>query len=685
MKELAAFAFCIAMLSACGGNPNSDRAAVPVDVEQARKLVSGIDLSRMDLSVRPQDDLFRHINGKWISEFEIPADKPRYSTMTRLRDKARRDVRDIIEKASTGDAPQGSDAQKVGDLYKSFMNEALLEEMGNAPLAAEFAKIDEISNASGLSDYIAYAQIVSDAPFWVYVDSDDKKPDTYVTYMGQSGLGLPNRSYYFEDDGKSKEIRSLYLAHVAKMAELAGLNNGQGIAAAVMSIETQLAEKQLTKEQMRDPVALYNKKSLADLSILLPALDWERWKETAMLQTMNDVIVDQPSYFQAVNSMLSEVPLEDWRRYFQWRLINSAAPYMNASLDQEHFSFFEGVLLGVKEQEPRWVRGVRTINRVLGEVVGKIYVTRHFTAEAKGEMSLLVENLRTAYGDSIKNLEWMDEETKKDALDKLSKFTVKIGYPEKWKDYSALEISPNDLFGNMKMAAMAESKRNRGKLGQPIDRAEWSLNPQTVNAKYSPYLNEIIFPAAILQPPYFNLEADVAVNYGGIGAVIGHEMGHGFDDEGSQYDGDGRLSNWWTEEDRAEYNKRANKLIAQYNDFRVLDDVAVNGEYTLGENIADLSGLTIAFKAYQSIKVDGEAPLIDGLTGDQRVFAGWAQIWASKERDEYLRKRIETAPHSPSEFRANGAVMNMPEFYSAFDVTPNDKMYIGPSKRVKIW
>ncbi|MFT5573012.1 MAG: putative endopeptidase [Cryomorphaceae bacterium] len=685
MKKLAVSAFCLAILSACGGSPNSDQAAVAVEVEKAQVLVSGIDMSRVDSSVRPQDDLFRHVSGIWLNEFEIPADKSNYGSFTSLADKAREDVKAIIEQASAGEAPKGSDAQKVGDLYKSFMNEALLDEIGNTPLAEEFAKIDAVANASDLSDYIAYAQIVSDAPFYVYVYIDEKQPDTHVTLMGQSGLGLPNRDFYLKEDDKSKEIRSQYTAHVAKMAELAGLENGQTVADTVISIETQLAEKQWAKETLRDPVAGYNKNSSTELAALLPAVDWDRWRKTAMLEKMTDVIVAQPDYLQAVNLMLTEVPLDSWKQYFKWHLITAVAPYMNAALDQENFSFYRGVLSGVKEQEPRWKRGVSTINNVLGEVVGKIYVSKHFTPEAKAEMNILVENLRTAYGEGINGLEWMGEETKKQALDKLSKFTPKIGYPDKWKDYSALEISADDLMGNMKRATIVENKRNRDKLGQPIDRNEWFMNPQTVNAYYNPVMNEIVFPAAILQPPFFNLDADVAVNYGGIGAVIGHEMGHGFDDSGSQYDGDGKLSDWWTEEDRAEFEKRSGKLIAQYNRFTVLDGVAVNGEFTQGENIGDLSGLTIAFKAYQSTKENGEAPVIDGLTGDQRVFAGWAQVWARKYRDEELRKRIETDPHSPSEFRANGTVMNMPEFYQAFNVKPEDKMYADPEARVKIW
>lgn len=693
MKKIVLSAVCAAMLSACGSAEQSAskpaansniNPTVEKNVEPA-PLVSGIDIANFDTSVRPQDDLFRAINGKWLTEFELPADKSNYGSFTKLIEQSRTDVKAIIEEASKGDAPKGSDAQKVGDLYKSFMNQELLNEIGVKPLQPEFARIDAIQNTSDLSEYIAYAQMMSRAPFNVYVYIDDKQPDTHITHMNQSGLGLPSRDSYLKDDEKTKDIQAKYLLHIAKMMELSGVENGDKVASTVMSIETELATKQWTKERRRDPVAGYNKRSSSEMEAMMPNLDWARWKKTAMLEAMTDVIVAQPDFLEAVNEMLVSVPLDDWKSYFKWHMVSGAAGYMNAELDQENFKFYRGVLSGVKEQEPRWKRGVSTLNGVLGEVIGKLYVAKHFTPEAKSEMTTLVENLRVAYGEGIKGLDWMGEETKVQALDKLAKFTPKIGYPEKWKDYSELEISADDLVGNMKRATMVEEKRNRSKLGQPIDKTEWFMNPQTVNAYYNPVANEIVFPAAILQPPFFNLEADVAVNYGAIGAVIGHEMGHGFDDSGSQYNGDGKLSNWWTENDRKEFEARAGKLVEQYNGFKVLGDVSVNGEFTQGENIGDLSGLTIAYKAYQSTKEGKEAPVIDGLTGDQRVFAGWAQIWARKYRDEELRRRIDTDPHSPSEFRANGTVSNMPEFYEAFDVKPEDKMYVKPEDRVKIW
>lgn len=697
MKKLLISSVCLAVLAACNSGTEEQKASQETAKQEVaeqtsttatqaeQKLVSGIDKSHFDTSVRPQDDLFRHVNGKWLNEFEIPADKSNYGAFTMLAEQAREDVNAIIEEAANSNAEQGSDAQKVGDLYQSYMNEELLEELGTKPLQPELEKIAAIKDLSDLSEYIAYAQMISEAPFSTYVYIDAKEPDTYITQMSQNGLGLPSRDFYLKEDEKSEEIRQKYVEHMAKMFELAGVENGAEKANTVMEIEMQIAEKHWPKEKLRNPVARYNKMSFEELQNTIPNLDWDRWSKTAMLEGIDNVIVGQPDYFAAVNDMLKEISIDDWKTYYQWHLISDAARFLNKAIAEESFRFNQGVLSGVEEQEPRWKRAVNVINGTLGEVVGKIYVEKHFKPEAKERMKELVENLRTAYAQGIKELDWMGEETKKQALDKLAKFTPKIGYPDKWKDYSALEIKADDLFGNMKRATMVEVKRNREKLGQPIDRTEWFMTPQTVNAYYNPVMNEIVFPAAILQPPFFNMEADDAVNYGGIGAVIGHEMGHGFDDSGSQYDGDGKLRNWWTEADLEEFTKRTDKLVAQYSDFTVLDGVHVNGEFTQGENIGDLGGLTIAYKAYQISKNGEPAPVIDGMTGDQRVFYGWAQVWRRKYRDEELRKRIDTDPHSPSEFRANGTVMNMPEFHEAFDVKPGDKMYLKPEERVKIW
>ncbi len=685
MKRLIASAFCLAFTAAYAHGPDDSGNHAAVSLVSKSPVVSGISVANMDKSVRAQDDLFNHVNGKWLDSFEIPADKSNYGSFTKLADEARENVRAIIEAAAQSKAEPGTDAQKVGDLYQSFMDEERLTELGNSPLTPELKKINDIQNLSDLSDYIAYAQMMSDAPFYVYVYVDDKQPDTYITQMGQSGLGLPSRESYLKDDDISKGIRTQYVEHVAKMFALAGVKNGKDLAADVMALETAMATAHWPKEKLRDPVANYNKKSMKELADLMPNVDWSRWAETAGLEKAEAVLVGQPDVFASINDMLSDVSLDTWKAYFKWHLITNAAPYLAQELDKENFNFYGGVLSGTKEQEPRWKRGVSTVNRSLGEVVGKIYVTKYFKPEAKQRMQTLVEGLRSAYAQGINELDWMGEETKVQALDKLAKFIPKIGYPDVWRDYSALQIKSNDLFGNMRRASMVAVARNRDKLGKPIDRTEWGMTPQTVNAYYNPLLNEIVFPAAILQPPFFNLDADDAVNYGAIGAVIGHEMGHGFDDQGSQYDGNGKLNDWWTDSDKEEFEKRTGKLVSQYDNFVVLDDVHINGEFTQGENIGDLSGLTIAYKAYQLSKNGKKAPVIDGLTGDQRVFAGWAQVWARKYRDEELRKRIDTDPHSPSEFRANGTVMNMPEFHEAFGVKEGDKMYLAPKERVKIW
>ena len=682
MKNLIISSLCVAAIAACSMNSEqvSDKAET-----SGLTLVSGINQDHFDLSVRPQDDLFRYVNGTWLKEFEIPADKSNYGSFTKLSEEADENVKAIIEESSKGDPVKGSNEQKVGDLFKSYMDVDRLESLGLSPLQDEFAKINNIKNLSDLSEYIAHAQIMTESPFYVYVYIDVKQPDTYITQMGQDGLGLPNRDYYLKDDEKSVTLREKYLQHVTTMFSLANFNNAEEMAKTVFAIETQLATAQWPKEKLRDPVASYNKLDWSELQEIMPNLDWQRWREASMLSAMDKALVRQPDYFSKVNKLLTEISISDWKSYYKWQLLTSAAPYLSKAFDEENFSFYGTVLSGVTEQEPRWKRGVGAINGVLGEVVGEIYVAKHFKPEAKERMKVLVENLREAYRQGILELEWMGDATKEQALDKLNKFTPKIGYPDKWKDYSKLDIVADDLVGNLTRATMVEIKRNREKLGKPIDKTEWAMNPQTVNAYYNPALNEIVFPAAILQPPFFNLDADDAVNYGAIGAVIGHEMGHGFDDQGSQYDGDGRLKDWWTEKDRSEFKNRTNKLVGQFDAFTVLDGVKLNGEFTQGENIGDLSGLTIAYKAYQLAKKNSSAPIIDGLTGDQRVFAGWAQIWGRKYRDEELLRRIDTDPHSPSEFRTNGIVMNMPEFYKAFDVKEADKLYLPPEERVKIW
>ncbi len=650
---------------------------------KTEKVVSGISLDNMNKNVRAQDDFYQHVNGKWLSEFELPADKSNYGAFTKLAELSRERVKAIINDVSKMDNLQGSSEQKIADIYRGYMDVETINAKGLTPLNSELRKINAINSRHGLSEYLSYADVYSSSPLAMFVYIDQKKSDEHIVYFTQNGLGLPNRDYYFKDDEKSQNIRDKYRMHITNMFELAGVNNAEAAMNKVYAIEKDLAEGQWTPTQNRNRDKTYNKMSFTDFSAKVPNVDWKAWLKHSMIEQPEQVVVRQPSYLDTLNEVIGNYSVEDWKHYYSWHMLNNSAPYLSADFEAENFAFYSTVLSGTTEQEPRWKRGVDLVNDLAGELVGKVYVKSHFPPEAKKRMVGLIENLRDAYGQSIKDLDWMGEETKVKALDKLSKFDPKIGYPDVWRDYTNLNISGDDLVANLKESTRFLSMRNRSKLGQPIDRNEWGMNPQTVNAYYNPAKNEIVFPAAILQPPFFNLVADEAVNYGGIGAVIGHEMGHGFDDQGSKYDGDGNLKNWWTDADRANFEVLTNKLVKQYDAFTVVDGTPVKGNFTQGENIGDLSGLSIAYKAFKANYTDNR--VIDGYTPEQRFFMGWAQVWMRKYRDEELLRRIDTDPHSPSEFRANGILRNLPEFYQAFDVKPGDGMYLAPEDRVKIW
>ena len=696
-KKLLASAVCFALVTACGQQESSSQgetAAKPVaqkttpkEVTKETTLKSGIELANMDKNVRPQDDFYQYVNGTWLAKTEIPADKSTYGSFTALRDKSREDVKVIIEEtAKLENVEAGSDAQKVGDLYRSYMNTDKLDELGIKPLSPGFAKIDALSNHDDISVYFAESQkIGSDAPFGFFVNNDSKNPTSYIAFMTQSGLALPDRDYYFKDDEKSVKLRADYVAHVGKMFALAGVDNNEEAAQKVMALETSIADIHWTRVDRRDRDKTYNKMATAKLSELASSFNWGAYLKYAGIDGEDEVVIREKSYFEKFSKLFSETSVEDWKLYFKWTLLHASAPRLSTEINQENFAFYGTILNGTPEQEVRWKRGVGAVNELLGEVVGKIYVKKHFKPEAKARMVKLVETLRTAYKEAIIGLDWMGEDTKKQALDKLAKFTPKIGYPDKWRDYSALEVKSDDLLGNYQRASIYAHQRQVGKLGKPIDKSEWFMSPQTVNAYYNPVMNEIVFPAAILQPPFFNMEADDAVNYGGIGGVIGHEMGHGFDDQGAKSDGDGVLRNWWTEKDLKEFELRTGKLAAQYSEFEPLPGEHINGELTLGENIGDLGGLTIAHRAYKLSTKDKEDMVIDGLSGEQRFFMGWAQVWAYKFRDEALSNRIKTDPHSPAPYRGNGTLMNMPEFMDAYGVKAGDGMYRKPEDRVKIW
>jgi putative endopeptidase len=683
MNKYFAGATLAVLLSACGQDKASTETTTELAVAPQK---SGLLIEYMDMDVRPGDDFNLFVNGAWVKNTEIPADKSSYGIGYILHEESQERVKTIIEEAAAGDFAQDSDEQKVGDLYASYMDIETRNKLGATPLDPELEKIDALNNHEELAVYLAEANRLGiGTPFALAQYVDFKDPNTYMMYTWQSGLGLPDRDFYFLEDDKSIEIRGAYVEHVATMFDLAGYDDGATAADMIMALETRMAAEHMKKEQTRDMVALYNKVPTGELNELMPNFAWDAFLAEAGIADIDGVVVTQLDYMKALDGIIQNTSLDDWKIYLKWSALNAFANLLNDEIVQQNFNFYSGTLRGVEEQLPLWRRAVNTVNANLGEVVGKVYVFRHFPPEAKAKMLKLVDNLVKAYEVSIKELDWMGEETRAQALDKLSKFTPKIGYPDEWKDYSMLKIERDDLVGNLHRSATFVYEQNIARQGGPVDRSEWNMTPQTVNAYYNPPLNEIVFPAAILQPPYFDLNAEDAVNYGGIGATIGHEIGHGFDDAGSSFDGDGVLRNWWTDEDKEEFKVRTENLVEQYSEFAPFDDLNVNGEFTLGENIGDLGGLAIALLAYE-ISLDGkEAPVMDGYTGTQRVFLGYGLSWRSKMRDEAMRNLINTDPHAPAKYRVNGVVRNIPEFYEAFDIAETDTLYLPPEERVKIW
>ncbi|MBV7538501.1 M13 family peptidase [Duganella sp. sic0402] len=654
---------------------------------QAQTKTSGVDIANIDAAVRPQDDFFQHLNGKWLAKTDIPADKSSWGSFEKLDDDTKPQLRALIEGAAANQA--GSpEAQRIGDFYASYMNEAKLEELRLLPLKADFERIAALNDKRLIPGLIAHFNRNGyTAPYGFAIHQDNKDSTKYVADLYQDGLSLPDRDYYLKkSDKKLAEALAKYEQHVSKMLALAGNANAAADAKAIIALETQIAKLQWTKVQLRDPVKAYNKVPLNKLSKLAPGYDWTTWlNDTGIGGKVDYVIVSQPSYISGFNKLLSKTPLATWKVYFQWQVLHANAAYLARDFALEHFAFYGKVLSGIDEQPPRWKRGVNATDGALGEALGKLYVEQHFPAERKARMEALVKNLLEAFRESINTLDWMGPETKKQAQEKLAKFTTKIGYPNKWRDYSKLVVSKDDLVGNVRRSQVFEYEKEIGKLGKPIDRDEWGMTPQTVNAYYNPELNEIVFPAVILQPPFFDADADDAVNYGAIGAVIGHEISHGFDDQGAQYDGDGNLRDWWSKADHKNFAAKTRMLVKQYNGYSPVKGYFVNGELTLGENIADNSGAAIAYKAYL-ISLKGQpAPVIDGLSGQQRFYMGFGQVWRSKIRDAQQIVYLKTDPHSPDQFRANGTVRNQPGFYEAFGVKPGDKMYLAPKDRVIMW
>jgi putative endopeptidase len=654
---------------------------------------SGIDLSYVNSDARPQDDLFGHVNGRWLADYEIPADRATDGAFRTLFDRAEEQVRDLIigAAATSGGAASssGTDEQRIGDLYASFMDEQAVAVLGVQPLLDELATIDDAADATALAAVLGALQRTgAGGGTGVYVDTDSKDSTRYLVHLSQSGLGLPDESYY--RDEQHAEILAAYPQHIAAMFTLVYGGDHSETAARIVALETKLAAAHWDVVKRRDADLTYNLRRFADLSAEAPGFDWAGWVTAlgASPGAIAELVVRQPDYLTAFAAAWSGDDLETWKAWARWRLIHGRASLLTDDLVAEDFAFYGRRLSGTEQIRDRWKRAVSVVENLMGDAVGKLYVERHFPPDAKARMDELVANLREAYRVSINDLEWMTPQTREKALAKLDKFTPKIGYPAKWRDYSKLIIERADLYGNYRRGHEVGYDRELAKLGGPVDREEWFMTPQTVNAYYNPGMNEIVFPAAILQPPFFDATADDAANYGGIGAVIGHEIGHGFDDQGAKYDGDGNLVDWWTDEDRAEFGSRTTALIEQYDEFvprGLANGHHVNGAFTVGENIGDLGGLSIALLAYRLSLKGTDAPVIDGLTGEQRVFFGWAQVWRTKSRDAEAIRRLAIDPHSPPEFRCNGVIRNLDAFYDAFEVSESDELYLDPQRRVRIW
>jgi putative endopeptidase len=666
-----------------------------VTVEAIR---SGIDLSNVDAGARPQDDLFSHVNGRWLAEYEIPADRATDGAFRSLFDRAEVQVRNLITEVSEkalNIRAVGTDEQRIGDLYASFLDEDTVERRGVQPLLDELAAIDYAADPDAMAAVVGALQRTGvGGGVGAYIDTDSKNSNRYLMHVTQSGLGLPDESYY--RDEQHAELLAAYPGHIARMFALTyggAPEDHSQTAARILALETKLAAAHWDVIKRRDADLTYNLRTFADVQGEAEGFDWSGWVSAlgSTPSAVAELVVRQPDYLTAFAGLWCSEDLDDWRRWLSWRLIHARAGLLTDALVAEDFAFYGRTLTGAEQIRERWKRGVSLVESMLGDAVGKLYVQRHFPPEAKARIDALVANLREAYRVSISNLEWMTPQTRERALAKLDKFTAKVAYPSKWRDYSKVVIKRDDLYGNYQRGYAVNYDRELAKLGGPVDREEWFMTPQTVNAYYNPGMNEIVFPAGILQPPFFDPDADDAANYGGIGGVIGHEIGHGFDDQGAKYDGDGNLVDWWTDDDRAEFGARTKALIGQYDVYtpRALDNGHgshhVNGAFTVGENIGDLGGLSIALLAYQLSLNGRPAPVIDGLTGVQRVFFGWAQVWRTKSREAETIRRLAIDPHSPPEFRCNGVVRNLDAFYDAFDVNENDVLYLDPQQRVRIW
>lgn len=662
--------------------------------QDANEAVIAIDFSNMDSTVSPADDFFRFVNGRWMERTEIPSDRSSWGSFHELIEDNNEVVLSILENAATsGEYEEGTDQFKASSFYGIGMDSLLAESSGIQPIKPLLDKVDAIEDITNLQEFLSYKEIFGGTSFFnFYVGTDLKSSNEVTTYFSQSGLGLPDRDYYTKEDEKSQDIREKYVMHVSKMLQLFGEDQdiADSKAQSIMTLETRLANASMTNVERRDTPAQYNKYSIEDLNQLTPSINWSKYFSDMEINGIDTIIVRQPKFMEECERIFNDTPMSTIKDYLIWGQINTNANYLNNEVVKADFDFYRKELRGVPEMRPRWKRVLGATNGRLGEAIGKLYVEQVFPPEAKQKAQEMVENIKLAFADRIKKLEWMSDSTKEKALEKLKKMTVKIGYPDEWRDYSGLVVE-----GDPEKASYAQNILNARKfgfeyqaekLGKPVNKKEWGMSPQTVNAYFNPTNNEIVFPAAILQPPFYNYMADDAVNYGGIGAVIGHEISHCFDDQGSKYDADGNLNNWWSEEDLAKFKERTQQLVDQYNVFEPVDSVYVNGAFTLGENIGDLGGVNAAYDGLQMhLAKNGNPGLIDGYTPEQRFFISWGTIWRVKAKDEALRVQVNTDPHSPGMYRANGPIANVPAFYEAFNVKPGDNMYRDDSVRVKIW
>ncbi|MFT3729360.1 MAG: M13 family metallopeptidase [Terricaulis sp.] len=645
----------------------------------------GVDLSARDLSVKPGNDFFRYANGAWLKNTQIPADRTRWGTFDMLGEKSDRDVRDIIAAVAAGTNAAGSNAQKIADIYNAYLDIDHIDSLGLAPIQPALAQISHLRTTADVVRFMCTRENNASAPIRMGITLDAKNPDRYIVSMTHSGLGLPEREYYRRTDGQFPTIRTQYVAHIQRMLELTHQPDAAAKAARIMALETAIAEQHWPIADRRDRSRTYNLKTRAEVKALAPGYPWDAGFQAQGLGAVTEVVVRELSAMTPLATLVVQTPVATWRDYLSWHIVRNNAEYLPRAIDDANFDFYGKTLNGQPQQRERWKRAVDNVNDSVGEAVGQIYVQQHFSPEAKQQAQALVENLRHAYRERINALPWMTAETKAAAQEKLAAFRPKIGYPDKWKDYSAMEIRAGDAFGNAKRAAIWDWNYDLARLGKPSDRDEWGMTPQTVNAYYNSTFNEIVFPAAILQPPFFDPNADMAVNYGAIGGVIGHEMGHGFDDQGAKSDAHGVLRDWWQPADLSAFQQVVAKLAAQYESYTPLPGIHVNGRLTSGENIGDNGGLQAAHYAY-TIALNGQTPpVIDGLSGEQRFFLGWAQAWREAIRDEALRNQVLTNPHSPAQYRCNGTVRNMSTWYAAFNVQPSDALYLPEDQRVVIW